>query len=338
MSLKDYLKDKMIFLLVNFVLSLGLAVFFLFLRIKVEYIVLVVVVWFTPLIVLLLLQYLQRKSYYDNLYETIESLDKKYLLSEIIEEANFIDGKIIYDILKISDKEMHEHVKYYKKQQSEYREYIEAWVHEVKTPIASSKLIVDNNRNSVTKSIKEELLKIEDYVEEVLYYSRSNDANKDYIIKEFNLGTVVKNIVTKNSKDFIHRRIKLNLQSVDNTVYSDSKWVEFIINQILSNAIKYSDKDEAEIKIFSEKRENNIILSIEDNGVGINERDIKRVFDKGFTGENGRKYGRSTGMGLYICSNLGKKLGIGIEITSKIGEGTKVDIIFPMSKVTLLEN
>lgn len=338
MSMKEFLKDKLIFLLINVVTAFLFILFLLFLRVRIIYIIGIVFVWFTPLISLLLLEYIRRKSFYDTLEESLDSLDKKYLLTEIIEEPEFLDGKILYNILSITDKNMHEHVKYYREMQRDYRDYIEAWVHEVKTPIASSKLIIGNNKTPVTKSINEELLKIEEFVQQVLYYSRSNDANKDYLIKEFNLITPVKNIIAKNSKDFIHRKIKLDLSEIDELVYSDSKWVEFILNQILVNAIKYSKKEKAEVKIYSNKYENNTVLTIEDNGVGIPETDIKRVFDKGFTGKNGREYGKATGMGLYICKKLAKKLGLGIEISSVIEEGTRVDIIFPRSKVILLEN
>ena len=111
-----------------------------------------------------------------------------------------------------------------------------------------------------------------------------------------------------------------------------------MINQILGNAIKYSKKENAKIKIYSKKNENNVVLSIEDNGIGIPKQDIRRVFDKGFTGENGRIYGKSTGMGLYICKRLSDKLGLELELSSKYGEGTKVNIIFPVGKITLMES
>lgn len=338
MSIKDFLKDRLVFLIVNFVLLMLLSAFFIFIRVRVEFVVIVILVWILPITSLLAIQYIERKKYYTILIESNNSLDKKYILPEVIEKADFFDGNIFYEILRETSRSMNEEIKKLSKDQSDYREYIEAWVHEVKTPIASSNLIIDNNKNSITKSIKDELTKVEGYVEQVLYYSRSSDANKDYIIKEFNLSIIIKNIITKNSKYFIHKKVKLELGDVDKVVYSDSKWVEFILNQILTNAIKYCDKEDSIIKIFTERDENNIVLSIIDNGVGISEKDIKRVFDKGFTGENGRKFARSTGMGLYICKKLADKLSIGIDIESKISQGTCVRIIFPVSKYVLLEN
>jgi len=117
-------------------------------------------------------------------------------------------------------------------------------------------------------------------------------------------------------------------------IFSDIKWVEFILNQVLGNAIKYSKESNGIIKIYSTSTENKITLTIEDNGVGISERDIFRVFEKGFTGDNGRKFGKSTGMGLYLCKKLCNRLGLGISIESKLEYGTKVYINFPLGRFT----
>jgi len=114
------------------------------------------------------------------------------------------------------------------------------------------------------------------------------------------------------------------------------KWIEFILNQIIGNSIKYLKGKEDQISIYSTKNKNSIILTIEDNGIGIINKDINRVFEKGFTGENGRKFGKSTGIGLYLCKKLSDQLGLGLNLTSKIGEGTKVNIVFPLGKVNLM--
>ena len=138
--------------------------------------------------------------------------------------------------------------------------------------------------------------------------------------------------IKSNSRDFISKNIKLNIKEVKGNVFTDEKWVEFIINQIIINAVKFSDPNKGEVVIYSKVNENNIILTIEDNGVGINEKDIDRVFEKGFTGENGRKFGKSTGIGLYLCKKLCDKLGIGVSLSSKVNEGTKVSLVFPKGK------
>ncbi len=266
----------------------------------------------------------------------MENLDQKYLLSEIMKEPEFIEGKILYNLLQQTDKDMHEHVKHYRDMQSDYREYIETWVHEIKTPIASTRLMIENNQNDITRNINHEIRKIEEYIEQVLYYSRSNNVSKDYLIKEISLPTVVRNVIKRNSRDFIRKNISVDMEAVEGTIYSDAKWLEFIVNQLIGNSIKYMKDRNGKVKIYTIQNENNIVLTIEDNGIGMIEKDVKRVFEKGFTGENGRKFGRSTGIGLYLCQKLAEQLGLGITLTSKAGEGTKVRIIFPLGSTNFI--
>ena len=291
-------------------------------------------IWFGPLITYMFLEFIKYNRYLKNLTHTIDGLDKKYLLSEVINEPRFQEERIINEVLKECNKSMHENVKYYKDEQIEYREYIETWVHEIKTPIASAKLILENDDSNLSSRINYEMKRVEGFIEQVLYYARSSDVSKDYIIKEFSLRSVVMKSVKSNSRDFINKNIKLDIRGIEGNIFSDEKWVEFIINQIIINAVKFSIPNEGKVSIYSKVNENNIILTIEDNGVGINEKDIDRVFEKGFTGENGRKFGKSTGIGLYLCKKLCDKLGIGISLNSKENIGTKVNIVFPQGKFT----
>lgn len=336
MSLKDYLKDRFLFLLINFILFIIISAIMVLINIGANIIVLVFSIWFLPLFSFIIVEYVKSKRFYNEITSIMDNLDKKYLLSEIIEEPDFIEGKAVYDVLKEANKSMHEHVKKYRDMQSEYREYIETWVHEIKTPISSTRLIIENNEDKVTKSIDYEVRKIEDYIEQVLYYSRSNNVSKDYIIRELSLATVVRNTIKKNSRDFINKRISVDIEAVEGTVFSDGKWLEFILNQIIGNSIKYSREKEGKVRFYTVQNENNIVLTIEDNGIGIINKDVNRVFEKGFTGDNGRKLGKSTGIGLYLCKKLCDQLGLGLSLTSKIDEGTKVSIIFPLGKVNLM--
>ncbi|USK69398.1 sensor histidine kinase [Peribacillus asahii] len=335
MKLQRYIKERAVFLSMNIFLFVLVALFLWLINVQAVVIIIVFVCWFGPLLLSYGLEFLKRKNFYDELLQNFEALDQKYLLPEIIEEPNFLEGQILYDIIKTTDKQMHEHVKKYKDMQAEYRDYIEAWVHEVKTPIASSKLMFENHKNEVTKGIMEELEKIEGYVEQALYYARSSSASKDYIVKEFSLQACISKVLKKNAKAFIHKKIQLQLTEMDEVVYSDEKWIEFILHQIIVNSINYCDN---KISLYTRKNEHSLILYIVDDGIGIDEKDIGRVFDKGFTGENGRQYRRSTGMGLYICKLLADKLHLGLTIQSTKGEGTEVQIIFPKSKVVLLES
>lgn len=336
MNIKDYLKERTLFLLTNFMLFAMICAIMLLIDINANIIFMIFCIWFIPVFSLIITEFIKQKRFFNEVTKIMDDLDKKYLLSEIIKEPDFIEGRLIYDLLKVANKDMHEHVKKYKDMESEYREYIETWIHEIKTPIASARLIIDNNHNEVTKNINYEIRKIEEYIEQVLYYARSNNISRDYIIKEIYLRTLVTNVIKRNSRYFISKRISIDMESIEGTVYGDLKWLEFILNQVIGNSLKYIREKDGKVKVYTVKNENNIILTVEDNGIGIVDKDINRVFEKGFTGENGRKLGKSTGIGLYLCKKLSKQLGLGFNITSKIGEGTKVSIIFPLGKVNLI--
>ena len=332
MKIVDYLKDKSLYLAVNLMTFIIVATLMYFSNVSTVVIFMTWCIWFLPLLIYIIIEYIKYKKYFDNIEDVLKNLDKKYLLPEVIEEPNSIIGEEINDILKEISRDMHEQVKYYRNMQEEYREYIEMWVHEIKTPIASSKLLIENNYNDLTRKIDIQIDRIENFVEQVLYYSRSDEVGKDYIIRKIELSQVVKNVIKKNQRDFISKRISLQLGDIDEIIYSDSKWIEFILNQILINSIKYSKGKDDKIQIESKEISNTVVLTIEDEGVGIIKRDLDRVFEKVFTGENGRKFGKSTGIGLYLCKKLCNKLGLGLEIQSEVNVGTKISIIFPKAE------
>lgn len=336
MSFKEYLKNRILFLVINLILFSIICGIMLLINVGANIIILGFCIWFLPLVSYIFTEFIRFKRFYDEINSVMDNLDKKYLLSEIIDEPEFIEGRLTYDLLRQAYRNMHEHVKEYRDMQSEYREYIETWVHEIKTPIASTRLIIDNNENEVTRSIDHEIGKIEEYIEQVLYYSRSSNVSRDYIIKEVSLAAVVRNTIKRNSRDFINKRISIDIDAVEGNVYSDAKWLEFILNQIVGNSIKYSREKGGRVRAHTVRNENNIVLTIEDNGIGIIDKDISRVFEKGFTGENGRRLGKSTGIGLYLCRKLCEQLGLGLTLTSKVGKGTRVSIIFPLGKVNLM--
>ena len=332
MKMLDYLKEKSIFLSVNLMFFIMISIVMYFSTISFVIIFLVFFIWFFPLSTYILIEYMKYRKYFSNINNILESLDKKYILPEVLQEPNFMVGENINDILKELSRDMHEQVKHYRNIQEEYREYIEMWVHEIKTPIASSKLLIENNTNEVTRKIDTQMDRIENYVEQVLYYSRSDEVGKDYIIKKVGLSKLVKDVIKRNQRDFISKRISLQLGDLDEIIYSDTKWVEFILNQIIGNAIKYSKGKDDKIEIYLKKISSAVILTIKDHGVGIIERDLNRVFEKGFTGENGRKFGKSTGIGLYLCKKLTDKLGLGLQVQSEENVGTEISIIFPKSE------
>lgn len=336
MKFRDFIKEKII-LIIGIILAL-ISVEILLLAYDINILIRVYCAFIVIFIVILaiLIEYKKKKDYYNELLKNMDNLKEKYLISEIIKTPNFIEGKILKEILQDTGKSMLENVNYYKNIQEDYKEYIELWIHEVKIPIAASKLIIENNKNEITKSIDEELDKVENYTEQALFYARSNAVEKDYIINKTNLKEIVNGAILKNKTTLLNEKVSIELSNLKNEeVYTDSKWAIFIVNQIIQNAIKYSKENNKKIEISSKEKNDKVILYIKDNGIGIKKGEITRVFERGFTGENGRIIGqKSTGIGLYLCKKLCEKLGLGIELNSEKDKGTEVRIIFPKSSYT----
>ena len=329
----EYFKSHLIFIGIHILVLIFTSALLKSLGVENYAIIFIVILNFIGSIIFYIYDYFNKNKYYNELLYNLKALDKKYLISDIIEEANFLDGKILYKVIKETNKSMTDEVASLNIKSEEYKEYIEMWVHEVKTPIAVCKLISENNESEVMDSINEEVEKIENYIEQALFYARSNEVEKDYIIKKMNIKSSVNKVIKRNMNSLLNNNIKINLDNIDQEVYSDSKWLEFILNQIIINSIKYMKKENRELKIYCDKNEENISLSICDNGIGMSEKDLAKAFEKGYTGDNGRKFIKSTGIGLYLCNKLCIKLGLRIKLDSKEGIGTKVSIIFPINRM-----
>ena len=330
MKFKNYLKDNIITLLLIVFVIATIEIFLMIYDVSTWVRIYIPISIFVAYIIGISVSYYKRKNFYKKIFNTLDELDKKYLISEMVGNPEFSDGRMLKEILKEASKSMTEHVNEFKYLQEDYKEYIELWIHEIKIPIATSKMIIENNKNDVTKSIDEELDKIDDYTEQALFYARSNAVEKDYIIKKTNLEKIVNTVIMKNKNEFIQEKIQLNIHDVDVEVGTDSKWVIFILNQIIHNSIKYKKQDEnLQIEIFTKKNKENTILYIKDNGIGIKKGEITRVFEKGFTGSNGRILNKkSTGIGLYLCKKLCDKLGMAVELNSEENVGTEIKLVF----------
>lgn len=338
MKLIEYIKEKFVFMVINIVMTLSGVVILKALKVDTYAIVFISILNLIGVFSCYIYDYFNRKKYYDNLFKNLDGLDKKYFIAEILESGDFIESKIIYSVLEECTKSMKDEVADLKRNINDYKEYIETWVHEIKTPIASARLILENDEGYINKSVLEEIEKVEGFIEQVLFYARSSTVERDYIIKKIPLKNSINSVIRKNANILIEKRVKIQLEDIEKKVYCDSKWIEFILQQIISNSVKYMDKDEKYIKIRCLEKDKNIILKILDNGIGISEKSIEKVFEKGYTGENGRKYNNSTGMGLYLCKKLCLKLGLGISIKSKLGVGTEVTIVFPINNYNLAED
>ena len=213
---------------------------------------------------------------------------------------------------------------------SDMIDYYTMWVHQIKTPISAMKLLIQTSESEISSDLSSELFKIEQYVEMVLSYIRLGSNENDFVIKEYDLDNIVRQAIRKYAPLFIRKKINVDFQPTTYKVLTDEKWLVFVIEQLLSNAIKYTNKGKISIYPLEDKK-----LVIEDTGIGISQEDIPRIFDKGFTGYNGRTDKKATGLGLYLCKNILDKLSHKISIESEVGVKTKVILDLSMLNVNI---
>ena len=329
MSGKLYLKNQIPAILVNLMGMLALALFLFANGNRFQTVLFIFTVWFIILTTYLSVVYYVRKRYLNQLLDMTEQLEERYLIPEIMTIPRKADEQVFYQIMKMAEKSMLEKIGAIQNERKEYKEYIEQWIHEVKTPITAMKLLCENNRSSFAREILAELENINQYTEQALYYARSEHTEKDYSVRETDLCDVVHRAIADNKYLLRQSNMAITIDAIETRVYTDDKWVRFILNQIIGNAIKY--RTEQPVLRFSTTETNDrVVLSISDNGIGIPPSDLPCVFEKGFTGKNGRTGKNSTGIGLYLCKRLCDKLGIGITVHSE-NEGTTIALIFQMN-------
>ena len=326
MNRKLYWKNRLPFLLTNLVCMIALTVFLFVIGNSLSAVLLILIAWIVIVSVGLGFTYWKRKRQMQRLLDMTGQLSERYLISEVMELPERAEDQVYYRILKMAGKSMLEQISEVKRERLEYREYIEQWIHEIKTPITAMKLLCENHRTDWTKELLLELEKTTRFTEQALYYARSEHTEKDYSVREMALSNVVHQAIADNKYLLLQNGIHLELEEMQDTVYSDEKWVRFILNQLIANAVKY--RSEQPILHFSASRQQDqVVLVVEDNGIGIPSADLPRIFEKGFTGQNGRTVQQSTGIGLYLCKRLCEKLGIGI-IADSSDHGTAISLSF----------
>lgn len=315
MNIKEFLKEK----LSNFIYS---AVLFLIINIylfslnsikNLSDLIYLDILIITIFIVFTILDYRKMKDRYSSIMELIE--DEKDIDSYCIDD-NFLEGKIINYIIDYKDKKLENETKECENQLKDMEEYISRWVHEIKLPLSAMKIILDRDSDDMISSIENELEKMNFLVNSVMYGSRATASAEDIFIKEENLKDIVRTAVKSNSFFLIKNNISPKLGDLDFKVYTDKKWIIYVLGQLINNSIKYS-KENGVIEFSAEDKGEFIELKIRDNGIGINEEDLERVFNKGFTGSNGRNsVYKSTGMGLYFSKKIIDNLNHSIEVES----------------------
>ncbi|CAN7739987.1 sensor histidine kinase [Paenibacillus sp. LjRoot153] len=275
--------------------------------------------------------YFYRKSFYKELNEFLGKSQHQDWAIAAMPDPQTNQQELYLQLLTQLSKDQANETHLLQSEIRNHQDFILSWIHEVKLPIAASRLIMENRAGKTAEylvdKLEDELSKIDSYVEQALYYSRIDSFSRDYFISELSLTTLVKDSVKKVAKLFIAKRIRPDMEDLTHHVNSDSKWLGYIVGQIVGNALTYTDNG-GSITFRSEETDSEKRLIIQDTGIGIDSADLGRVFDKGFTGKNGRTHSRSTGMGLYLVKQMAIKLGHDLSITSTEGEGTTVTIHF----------
>ncbi len=263
----------------------------------------------------------------------MDGLNEKYLFGECAPPPKDAFERALFALFRRSGKSMIETVSDAQAAGREYREYVESWVHEIKTPITAASLICRNMGGENKDKLLRELGQIEAHVERALFYARAESPEKDCLIRQCSLHQIVSDAIKNHQTLLIGQGVRIETEGFGSReseypVYTDAKWASFIIGQILQNAARYHG-EEPVISLTAMTLGKQVQLSIKDNGIGIPAHELPRVFDRGFTGKNGRARGGSTGMGLYLCRRLTAFLQMDLKITSTEGTGTEVSLTFP---------
>lgn len=329
MKITNYLKDKFLPIFIYIINILIITMLLIAFKSN-ESLILVFITFQIILgLTLLLIEYSKKNSFYKTIQSKLINLDKKYLVLEMLDKPKTTEEELIYQIFYDINKSYIEELKDYKLSLNNFKEYIELWIHEVKIPISSLVLMTHNSKENLPKKYITQINRLDNYIDQVLYYVRSNNSEEDYLIKEVSLQKIINAVALKNKDDLLENNIEFIVKTSNEKALTDEKWLEFILNQIINNSIKYKRNIKVpKIEINIEETPQKVLLTITDNGIGIPKNDLPKVFNKSFTGTNGRTTTKSTGLGLYIAKNLLKKLGHKIEIESEVNKYTKVTITF----------
>lgn len=331
--------DVIGFVLLGFVLSVA--------GVKTDLIVLAIGIMALFQGVAICIDYLQRRRFLLQLHACANEVEHPLWSLELVDRPEYSAGQVAYDALSAVSKAANDEVAAAQRQLVEYRDYIETWVHEAKSPLAAAHLTLENMvaegcDMARAETLDQELDRVESYINQALFYARSETLDRDYLIRKQRLSDLVSAALKANARQLIGAHVAPMREHLDYEVFADEKWIEFVIGQLIQNSIKYARPEGATI-MFSGALANQgladecVELAVSDNGCGVQESELPRVFDKGFTGTNGRTGKRSTGLGLYLVKRLCDKMGVGVTARSVMGSSFSVTLSFPTNKFRYFE-
>ncbi len=334
MTFWEFLSDRLGRLLL-LLLCTGLAALFLFATGTQSGILAVLLLVFLLVFLSMnVLDFFQQRSRLLELKTILDGLDQKYLFTECASPPKNLYERQLFDLTRRAGRAMTGAVSNAQAAQREYREYVEQWVHEIKAPITAARLICRDLDGETRRKLTAELAQIEANIERALFYARAENPEQDCLLRQVNLEKIAVQAVENHRSLLIQSGIQVQTEGLGRTVYTDEKWAVFILGQLLQNAARYRGEAPV-ITISARPLGKQVQLTVTDNGIGIPAHELPRVFERGFTGSNGRKRGGrgpaggSTGMGLYLCRKLSGFLELGLEVASEEGKGTTVTLTFP---------
>lgn len=331
MTLGEFLQDRLEWVLLQCFFAAAAACFLLLTGTQPGILILLLLLWGIFFTGSQAMDFLRFRNHIRELTSIMDGLDQKYLFMECVPQPASLREQILFDLMRRAGKNMIEAVSDARATTKEYREYIESWVHEIKTPITAAGLICRNADGETRRKLTVELAQIENHVERALYYARAESPEQDFLVRQISLEDMAAEAIERHRSLLIQSGVRVETENLAHIVYTDRKWVCFLLGQLLQNAVRYRSHQPV-ITLSARLLGNQVLLTVNDNGIGIPAQELPRVFDKGFTGSNGRSLGGSTGMGLYLCRKLAAHLEIQLDIQSTEGQGTRVSLTFPAGK------
>lgn len=331
MRIRDYLYEQAESLLLQVLGMLLLGGFLLVTGTNFSVVLCVEFVWTVVTLLSHGRKYLVLKQRYAQVESTFDLLEEKYLFTEVLSKPNTLLEQLYFSCSRDANKAMLDKIEEISAGSREYKEYIEGWIHEIKNPVTAIELFCKNHPDKGMDKLEKEIQRIDHLVEQTLYYARSGYTEKDYFIQECTLEDVIGPVLSEVRTLILQKQLHLDIQGLDVQVYTDPKWLTYILKQLVSNAVKYAPCLKGCISMNTMQQEKSLLFCIQDNGPGISKADLPRVFEKGFTGEH-RERKAATGMGLYLAKRLCDRLDLSLKLESREGQGTTVTIEFPIGK------
>ncbi len=328
MTLREFLSDRLKRIALQ-VICAGLATLFLFATgTQPGVLVILLIVFLLVFLTVNMFDFFQQRARLLELKSILDGLDRKYLFTECVPQPKGLFERRLFDLTRLAGRDMTGAVSDAKASQREYREYVERWVHEIKAPLTAARLICRELDGDTRRKLTAELSQIEAHVERALFYARAENPEQDCLFRQIELEKIAVQAIENHRSLLIQNGIRVEMENMNCAVYTDEKWAVFILGQLLQNAARYRGSEPV-ITLSAKLLGRQAQLIVHDNGIGIPAHELPRVFERGFTGSNGRIRGGSTGIGLYLCRKLAVFLELELRMDSQEGAGTTVTLTFP---------